>query len=119
MEKAVIAEIAHNVERSLRLVLNEPVKYTWKDETEDKKMDAFSVIEIVEKNIDANPGKVQELIHEHALATLNSRGYVFGQKDDNNIKTSSSMVRYADLPLDQKAKIAVVYQTIVSLLRLA
>ena len=75
-------------------------------------------LQIIRENIEANPGKVQEMMHERALKTLCARGYVFGQKEDSNIKTSNIMVRFCDLPLEQKAKIAIVYQTIASLVRL-
>ena len=113
-----IAEVAHNVERAFRLALAEPVKYTWKDETDEKKVDMLETVTLIRENIEVNAGKVQEMMHERALKTLCARGYVFGQKEDSNIKTSNIMVRFADLPLEQKAKIAIVYQTIASLVRL-
>lgn len=113
MVKEKITQVLHDVVRGYKLGLREVVENKYSDASDNEKNEYREFVGLVEANQDK---KDPEYLHEAWLKTKLSQGYVFGTTEDVHIKTSPLLVRFKDLPLEQRTKYYVIRATVASLL---
>lgn len=99
MKKECVAMICHEANRAYCLSIGDMSQPSWDDAPDWQKSSALAG---VEKHMQ-RPLSPQES-HESWMATKASYGWVYGPVKDPVAKTHPCMVKYDDLPDDQKIK---------------
>lgn len=100
MNRELIAQVAHEVNRAYCASLGDTTQPAWADAPEWQKASALVGVDMHTKNPDATP----EQSHESWLAQKAADGWAWGEAKDPEKKLHPCFLPYAELPAEQKAK---------------
>lgn len=98
IEDIHIAQVVHEANRALQLILNEKPSPHWEDEEMGMKMSAVDGVENVIN------GATPEENHQNWMNFRYKQGWRYGEVKDAEAMTHPCMVPYAALPFEQRLK---------------
>lgn len=93
-----IAQVCHEANRALQRLLGEQVNFPWENTGPELRASAVDGV------VQALRGKPPAELHENWVQFKAAQGWTYGPSKDFSAKEHPCMVRYADLPPEQKVK---------------
>lgn len=95
-----IAKTCHEMNKLFCEALGDFSNKSWDEAPDNIKESTMDGVRFVRKN----PNKTSEEVHQNWVDFKVEDGWVYGKKKDPKKKTHPCLVRYDDLPKEQKAK---------------
>lgn len=111
MNKANIAQVAHEINRAFCQSIGDSSQLPWNEAAEWQRESAIKGVEFKINNPDAAPSAQ----HEAWSKDKTDAGWTYGEVKDEAAKTHPCLVAYDELPTEQKSKDYLFIQVVESL----
>lgn len=103
-----VAEAAHNANRAYCISHNDLTQPSWEYAPSWQRMSAEDGVLAIARELVKGPGD----LHRNWMAHKKAEGWTWGPEKDSELKQHPCMVEFEELPLDQRMKDFVFYETV-------